>query len=60
MGKVGEWKCPKCGSEDYRLEELMMTGRHGVIGRGYRFNVFICQKCGYSELYYREKTIVTG
>jgi len=28
MAKLGKWKCPKCGSEDYKLEELMMTVRH--------------------------------
>jgi predicted nucleic-acid-binding Zn-ribbon protein len=59
MAKIGKWKCPKCGGEDYKLEELMMTGRHGVAGRGYRFNTFICQKCGFSELYFKETSLTT-
>lgn len=31
MAKLGKWKCPKCGSEDYKLEELMMTERQSEL-----------------------------
>ena len=51
-------KCVKCGSEKFRREELAMGGRHGVVGgRGYRFDVYICEECGYSEFFFKEKTI---
>jgi len=51
-----EWKCPKCGSETYEIQELSMYGRYGALSRLYRFIAVICSGCGYTELYYREKT----
>ena len=52
-------KCVKCSSENMRREELAMGGRHGMLGggRGYRFDVYICQECGYSELFFIERTV---
>ena len=51
-------KCAKCGSENIKTEELAVGGRHGVVGgRGYRFNVYICEECGYSEFYFKERTV---
>ena len=50
-------KCAKCGSEKIRHEELAVGGRHGVVmGRGYRFHVYICDECGYSEFFFKERT----
>jgi predicted nucleic-acid-binding Zn-ribbon protein len=49
-------KCSKCNSEQIKHEELSMYGRHGVSGRGYRFDAYICTECGYTELFYRERT----
>jgi predicted nucleic-acid-binding Zn-ribbon protein len=50
--KLEKWKCPKCESEDYKLEELVMSGRHG---KGYFFYILICQKCGFSEMHFKHK-----
>ena len=52
-------KCVKCGSENIRTEELAMSRKHGALGgkRGYIFNVYICEECGYSELYFKERTV---
>jgi len=50
--------CVKCSSEKFRREELAMGGRHGVVaGRGYRFDVYICEECGYSEFFFKERTL---
>ena len=49
--------CRKCGSDKLKREELIMGGKYGTtVGRGYRFDVYICEECGYSELFYRERT----
>lgn len=48
-------KCPRCARERWRTEELSMYGKHLFIGRGYRFRVFMCEDCGYSELYFKER-----
>jgi len=51
-------KCAKCGSEKIKHEELAMGRRYGIArGRGYRFDVYICEDCGYSELFFKERTI---
>lgn len=51
-------KCVKCNSDKMRREELTLGGKHGTsFGRGYRFDVYICEECGYSELFFREKTM---
>ena len=50
-------KCVKCGSDKMRREELTLGGKQGMVtGRGYRFDVYICEECGYSELFFRERT----
>ena len=50
-------KCVKCDSERIKLEELTMGGRHGEsLGRVYKFYVYICEECGYSELFYKGKS----
>jgi predicted nucleic-acid-binding Zn-ribbon protein len=51
-------KCAKCDSDKLRREALAMGGRHGVVfGRGYRFDVYICEECGHSEFFFKERTI---
>jgi predicted nucleic-acid-binding Zn-ribbon protein len=52
-------QCPKCQGEKWKQEELCMYGRHGVMGKGWRFWVFICQECGYSELYHKDTSVWT-
>jgi len=49
-------KCAKCGSEQIRHEELTMYGRYGYGGRRYPFDVYICKECGYTELFFKERT----
>lgn len=51
-------KCTKCGALDLRKELLTNYGKYGAIGRGYRFAVYICRACGYSESYFEDRTIV--
>ena len=51
-------RCAKCGSEKIKHETLSMSGKDGSFGgRGYRFDVYICEKCGYSEFYYKSKSL---
>ena len=49
-------KCPKCGCERWVTEELTMYGKYGYIGQGYRFTVFICEDCRYSQLFYSHRS----
>ena len=49
-------RCPKCECERWIREDLAMYGRYGIMGRGYRFLVFICEDCGYSQLFYSERS----
>lgn len=46
-------KCARCGSERIRREELAMHGKWGFMGRSYKFDFYICQQCGYSELFFK-------
>jgi len=47
-------ECPRCRGEEWSQEELVMYGRYGTFGKGWRFWAFICQECGYTELYHKE------
>ena len=48
-------KCAKCGSKKIGHEILSMGGRYGgAMGRGYRFDVYICEECGYSEFFFKK------
>lgn len=53
---VSPGACPKCGCESWIREELAMYGRYGIMGRAYRFHVFICEDCGYSQFFYSERS----
>jgi predicted nucleic-acid-binding Zn-ribbon protein len=46
-------KCTKCGSEKIKRDEFSMHGKLGFMGPDYRFNVYICTDCGYSEFFFQ-------
>jgi predicted nucleic-acid-binding Zn-ribbon protein len=46
-------KCARCGGEELKLVELAMHGKLGFMGPDYKFDVHICKKCGYSELFFQ-------
>ena len=46
-------KCAKCGSEELKRAEFSMHGKLGFMGPDYRFDVYICKECGYSELFFQ-------
>ena len=45
-------KCPRCGEEDMKHEEFSMYGKLGFMGPAYRFDVYICKNCGFSEFFF--------
>jgi predicted nucleic-acid-binding Zn-ribbon protein len=49
-------KCPKCGGTDIQREEGRLEGAFG--GSRLFFDVYICNNCKYSELYFLERTYV--
>jgi predicted nucleic-acid-binding Zn-ribbon protein len=49
-------KCPKCGNDRIKREQLEMHGRWGFAGPAYRFDVYICGNCGYSEIFFNKAT----
>jgi len=49
-------KCPKCGNADIRREEGRLEGAAGQ-SRLF-FDVYICNNCRYSELYFIERTYI--
>ena len=46
-------KCTICGDEDLKHEEFSMYGKLGFMGPAYRFDVYICKNCGYSEFFFQ-------
>lgn len=49
-----EYKCRNCGSEEYEVGEIHVTGSN--LGKffdiqGTKFKTFTCRKCNYTELY---------
>ena len=48
-------KCPKCGSTDIKKESGRLEGATMGASRLF-FDVYICNNCGYSELYFQEKS----
>jgi len=48
-------KCPKCGSTNIRVEQGRIEGAAMGASRLF-FDVYICQDCGYTELYFQEKS----
>ena len=53
MAEVIPVKCTKCGSEKIKREEFSMHGKLGFMGPDYRFDVYICGNCGYSEFFFQ-------
>jgi predicted nucleic-acid-binding Zn-ribbon protein len=53
MAEVIPVKCTKCGSEKIKREEFSMHGKLGFMGPDYRFDVYICKNCGYSEFFFQ-------
>lgn len=48
-------QCPKCGSTDIRKESGRLEGATMGASRLF-FDVYICEECGFSELYFMEKS----
>ena len=46
-------KCAQCGCEEIRRSELSMYGKLGFMGPDYRFDVYVCRDCSYSELFFQ-------
>ena len=53
MAEVIPVKCTKCGSEKIKRDEFSMHGKLGFMGPDYRFDVYICGNCGYSEFFFQ-------
>lgn len=47
----GPQTCVKCHSADFHKENLTFCAKRWMLGRGYRFTVYICRNCGYTEHY---------
>ena len=45
-------KCAKCNAPEFQIEKVVMYGKFGTMGMGFRFDVYICRRCGYSENYF--------
>jgi predicted nucleic-acid-binding Zn-ribbon protein len=50
--KHAEWKCPKCGSTEYKKKSLKIGGSLGWFNP-LEPEAYIRSKCGYVELYAR-------
>jgi predicted nucleic-acid-binding Zn-ribbon protein len=48
-------KCPKCGSTNIRAEQARLEGAAMGASRLF-FDVYICQDCSCTELYFQEKS----
>ena len=46
-------KCAWCGSEELKQTVLTMYGKLGFMGPDYRFDVYMCKNCGYSEFFFQ-------
>jgi len=56
MPNRADWvptKCAKCGSEQIKRAQFSMYGKLGFLGPDYRFDIYICRECGYSELFFQ-------
>ncbi len=56
MSEAGMTKCPKCGSTNIKTEQGRLEGEFG--GSRLFFDVYICDNCRYSELYFIERSYV--
>ncbi len=48
-----DYKCIRCGSEDYELGEIYVTGRSigELFAQQTKFKTITCCRCNYTELY---------
>jgi len=58
----GKWKCPKCESQQYELDEIRTTG--GNLSKFFnvqnkKFTAVSCTQCHYTE-FYKGKTSTLG
>ena len=49
-------RCAKCRNDRIKREQLEMHGKRGFLGPAYRFDVYICENCGYSEIFFTKST----
>jgi predicted nucleic-acid-binding Zn-ribbon protein len=55
---LAEGVCPKCNGASVRKEEAVLHGESGVWSfKSIEVITFICDKCGFMELYYKGKSI---
>ncbi|RFA94837.1 zinc ribbon domain-containing protein [Pyrobaculum aerophilum] len=55
------WKCPKCGSSSFIIEEHSLTGTgltRLLDWEAYEYVALICGRCGYTEFY--SKKVIGG
>jgi predicted nucleic-acid-binding Zn-ribbon protein len=55
MARGSMSKCSKCGSTNIKAEQGRIEGAAMGASRLF-FDVYICQDCGYTELYFQEKS----
>jgi len=55
MKNKTEYSCPKCGSKDVRIRNLLLRGVMGTAGifDGENVALYICNKCKFIEIYSR-------
>jgi len=53
---TNEWKCVKCGSNEFRKRRLRLRGNMGSTGflDAEEVTAYFCNKCGYIEFYERQ------
>lgn len=53
MSGKAEWKCSKCGSDDFRKRRMNLRGTMGTTGflDSEEVTAYFCNKCGYIEFY---------
>jgi predicted nucleic-acid-binding Zn-ribbon protein len=49
--------CPKCNGT-LKEEEVTMYGKLGFGGRGFSFKAMICPLCAFTELYYKDRSML--
>ncbi len=56
-----KWQCPKCGNLEFQTDEFRATG--GTLAKLFdvqnkRFTTVSCTRCGYTELYRAESSML--
>lgn len=58
-GTPNDWSCEKCGNQTIETAEIATAGskmQKMLDVESQKFDVIICQNCGYSELYSKESS----